>query len=47
MVALDQKAILNIYLQDGREALLWKLVGPDRYDRRRPLIPIGINLLGR
>ncbi len=46
MPALDQKAILKIYLQEGREAMLWKLEGLSEYDLRRPLVPTGTNLLG-
>jgi uncharacterized damage-inducible protein DinB len=34
------------YLQEGREALLWKLDGLGEYDARRPLTPTGTNLLG-
>jgi hypothetical protein len=40
------KADLRRYLQDGREALLWKLDGLFEYDIRRPLVPTGTNLLG-
>lgn len=43
---LDQKAILRLYLQEGRDALLWKLEGLGEYDLRRPLVPTGTNLLG-
>ena len=46
MTVLDQKAILKSYLQEGREALLWKLNGLSEYDLRRPLVPTGTNLLG-
>jgi uncharacterized damage-inducible protein DinB len=46
MTALDQKAILKIYLQEGRDALLWKLENLGEYDLRRPLVPTGTNLLG-
>jgi uncharacterized damage-inducible protein DinB len=46
MTALDQKAILKIYLQEGRDALLWKLENLSEYDLRRPLVPTGTNLLG-
>jgi uncharacterized damage-inducible protein DinB len=46
MTALDQKAILKIYLQEGREAMLWKLEGLNEYDLRRPLVPTATNLLG-
>ncbi|MFE7858783.1 DinB family protein [Streptomyces sp. NPDC057403] len=34
------------YLQDARDALLWKLEGLSEYDVRRPLTPTGTNLLG-
>lgn len=37
---------LHHYLQQGREALLWKLDGVSEYDARRPLVPTGTNLLG-
>jgi hypothetical protein len=40
------KADLRRYLQDAREALLWKLDGLSEYDIRRPLVPTGTNLLG-
>jgi len=46
MTSLDQKAILKIYLQEGRDALLWKLENLSEYDLRRPLVPTGTNLLG-
>lgn len=46
MPTLDQKAILKSYLQEGREALLWKLNGLSEYDLRRPLVPTGTHLLG-
>jgi uncharacterized damage-inducible protein DinB len=42
----DPKAALHIYLQSGRDALLWKLQGLSDYDVRRPLVPTGTNLLG-
>jgi uncharacterized damage-inducible protein DinB len=42
----DPKADLRRYLQDGREALLWKLDGLSDYDVRRPMVPTGTNLLG-
>jgi hypothetical protein len=42
----DGKADLHRYLQDAREALLWKLDGLSEYDVRRPLVPSGTNLLG-
>ncbi|WP_105975745.1 DinB family protein [Streptomyces geranii] len=40
------KAELLRYLQEGRDALLWKLDGLSEYDIRRPLTPTGTNLLG-
>ena len=40
------KGQLRQYLQEGREALLWKLEGVSEYDARRPLVPTGTNLLG-
>jgi hypothetical protein len=46
MAESDQKADLHRYLQDAREALLWKLEGLSEYDARRPLVPTGTNLLG-
>ncbi|MFE5209446.1 DinB family protein [Streptomyces sp. NPDC056600] len=42
----DPKADLHRYLQDARDALLWKLEGLSEYDVRRPLTPTGTNLLG-
>jgi len=41
-----QKTVLLRYLQEGRDALLWKLDGLSEYDARRPLVPTGTNLLG-
>ncbi|TWE15701.1 DinB family protein [Kitasatospora atroaurantiaca] len=46
MIGLDDKADLRIYLQDARDALLWKLEGLSEYDIRRPVTPTGTNLLG-
>jgi uncharacterized protein DUF664 len=46
MTESDPKADLRRYLQDAREALLWKLDGLSEYDVRRPLVPTGTNLLG-
>ena len=46
MTESDRKADLHRYLQDAREALLWKLDGLSEYDVRRPLVPTGTNLLG-
>lgn len=42
----NPKADLLRYLQDARDALLWKLEGLSEYDVRRPLTPTGTNLLG-
>jgi len=46
MTESDRKADLHRYLQDAREALLWKLDGLSEYEVRRPLVPTGTNLLG-
>jgi hypothetical protein len=46
MTGLDPKADFHRYLQEARDALLWKLDGLDEYDVRRPLVPTGTNLLG-
>jgi len=46
MTADDQKATLQLYLQDGRDAMLSKLEGLSEYDIRRPMTPTGTNLLG-
>jgi hypothetical protein len=46
MSAPDPKAELKMYLQGGRENLLWKLEGLSDYDVRRPMTPTGTNLLG-
>ena len=46
MLDSDGRADLHRYLQDAREALLWKLEGLSEYDVRRPLVPSGTNLLG-
>jgi hypothetical protein len=46
MTGTDPKADLRRYLQEGRDALLWKLDGLSEYDIRRPLVPTGTNLLG-
>ncbi|KES07609.1 hypothetical protein BU52_09085 [Streptomyces toyocaensis] len=37
---------LHRYLQQARDALLWKLEGLSEYDARRPMTPTGTNLLG-
>ncbi|MFD0275663.1 DinB family protein [Kitasatospora sp. NPDC127111] len=42
----DPKEDLRTYLQDARDAVLWKLEGLSEYDVRRPLTPTGTNLLG-
>src|SRR5579859_6241909 len=46
MAEPEEKADLRRYLQDARDALLWKLDGLSEYDIRRPLTPTGTNLLG-
>jgi uncharacterized damage-inducible protein DinB len=46
MAATDPKDVLHYYLQQARDALLWKLDGLSEYDARRPLVPTGTNLLG-
>ena len=46
MTDYDPKSDLRRYLQDARDALLWKLDGLSEYDVRRPLVPTGTNLLG-
>ncbi|HEY2794336.1 MAG TPA: DinB family protein [Micromonosporaceae bacterium] len=40
------KKTLQKYLQEARDALVWKLDGLSDYDVRRPLTPTGTNLLG-
>src|SRR6202034_4516162 len=45
MTGSDPKADLHRYLQEARDALLWKLDGLTEYDIRRPLVPTGTNLL--
>lgn len=42
----DTTAHLRRYLQEARDAVLWKLEGASEYDVRRPLVPTGSNLLG-
>jgi Protein of unknown function (DUF664) len=42
----DPKDDLRRYLQEGRDALVWKLDGLTEFDVRRPLVPTGTNLLG-
>ena len=46
MTGPDPKSDLHRYLQDAREALLWKLDGLSEYNIRRPMVPTGTNLLG-
>jgi hypothetical protein len=46
MTPPDPKADFHLYLQEAREALLWKLDGLGEYDVRRPLVPTATNLLG-
>jgi uncharacterized damage-inducible protein DinB len=46
MIEANAKADLLRYLQEARNALLWKLEGLSDYDVRRPLTPTGTNLLG-
>jgi Protein of unknown function (DUF664) len=46
MTESDLKADVRQYLQEGRDALLWKLEGLSEYDIRRPVVPTGTNLLG-
>jgi uncharacterized damage-inducible protein DinB len=46
MAVSDSKEDLRRYLQQARDALLWKLEGLTEYDIRRPLVPTGTNLLG-
>ena len=42
----DPKAALLRYLQDARDAVLWKLEGLGERDLRLPRTPTGTNLLG-
>ncbi|WP_405846258.1 DinB family protein [Streptomyces sp. NBC_01518] len=42
----DFKADLRVFLQDSRDALVWKLEGLSEYGIRRPMTPTGTNLLG-
>jgi hypothetical protein len=46
MTRHDPKTELHDYLQEGRDALVWKLDGLSEYDIRRPLVQSGTNLLG-
>jgi uncharacterized damage-inducible protein DinB len=45
-IADSAKHDLHRYLQQGRDALLWKLEALSEYDVRRPMTPTGTNLLG-
>ena len=42
----DPKTVLHHYLQEARDALVWKLDGLDERDARLPRTPTGNNLLG-
>lgn len=42
----DSKTVLRHYLQEARDALVWKLDGLSEYDARLPRTPTGNNLLG-
>ncbi|MET9908339.1 DinB family protein [Streptomyces sp. NPDC006476] len=42
----EPKDVVRFYLQNARDALLWKLEGLSEYDIRRPFTPTGTNLLG-
>lgn len=42
----DPKTVLRHYLQDARDALIWKLHGLHERDARSPRTPTGNNLLG-
>jgi uncharacterized damage-inducible protein DinB len=46
MTGWEPKADLQRYLQEGRDALLWKLDGLSEHDVRRPMTSTGTNLLG-
>lgn len=46
MIEPNPKADLLRYLQEARDALVWKLDGLSEYDIRRPLTLTGTNLLG-
>ena len=46
MTDLDEKAMLQGYLQRQRDALLWKLEGLGEREARLPMTPTGTNLLG-
>src|SRR3954467_12981040 len=42
----EPKSILQHYLQDNRDALMWKLEGLGERDLRMPRTPTGTNLIG-
>ena len=42
----DLKAVLGEYLQDSREALLWKVEDSSERELRMPRTPTGTNLIG-
>jgi uncharacterized damage-inducible protein DinB len=46
MTETEPKAVLCRYLQQARDAMLWKLDGLSEYDVRRPMTPTATNLLG-
>ncbi len=46
MIDKEPKAVLRRYLDQARDAAVWKLDGLSEYDMRRPLTPTGTNLLG-
>jgi hypothetical protein len=46
MAERDPKTVLREYLQEARDAMVWKLDGLSEYDARRPLTRSGTNLLG-
>ncbi|MYS80517.1 DinB family protein [Embleya scabrispora] len=46
MSDVEMRTDLLRYLQEARDALVWKLDGLSEYDIRRPRTPTGTNLLG-
>ncbi len=46
MTISDQKSDLRRYLQQARDAMVWKVEGLSGYNVRRPMTPTGTNLLG-
>jgi hypothetical protein len=46
MTPPSPKEALQRYLQQGRDAIIWKLDGLPEYGIRRPMTPTGTNLLG-